>query len=274
MNTRRDADEIVAASSQADEDPGKHPDPPTRARRDERCVAASHAGDRSGWLTRAQVRDLDRRAIEEYGLPGIVLMENAGRGVAELVARLWPQARPVAIACGRGNNGADGFVIARHLELLGRPVHVLLAADPGSITGDAATMLAVASRSRIRLVPLAAADAATWAEHLAGAAVVVDALLGTGATGAPRGGIATAIDAIAGWRAATPAGGVLAVDLPSGLDCDTGQAAGPCVRADVTATFVAPKQGFAAAGAAAFTGPVHVVGIGAPRRLLAEFGVG
>lgn len=201
-------------------------------------------------------------------------MENAGRGVAELVARLWPQARPVAIACGRGNNGADGFVIARHLELLGRPVHVLLAADPGSITGDAATMLAVASRSRIRLVPLAAADAATWAEHLAGAAVVVDALLGTGATGAPRGGIATAIDAIAGWRAATPAGGVLAVDLPSGLDCDTGQAAGPCVRADVTATFVAPKQGFAAAGAAAFTGPVHVVGIGAPRRLLAEFGVG
>ena len=225
-------------------------------------------------LTRAQVRDLDRRAIEDYGLPGIVLMENAGRGAAEIVARLWPNSGIVAIACGRGNNGGDGFVIARYLDLLGRPVRVLLAAEPASITGDAATMLAVATRSRIPIASLAAADAATWSDHLAGAAVVVDALLGTGATGAPRGAIATAIAAIAAWQAATPAGRVLAVDLPSGLDCDTGLAAGACVRADATATFVAPKAGFATSGAAAFTGAVHVVGIGAPRRLLAEFGVG
>jgi len=229
--------------------------------------------DRPSGLTRAQVRELDRRAIEEFGLPGAVLMENAGRGAADLVARLWPGPSPVVIACGRGNNGGDGFVIARHLDLLGRPVTILLAAEPASITGDAATMLAVASRSGLPIVSLAAADTATWRHHLAAAAVVVDALLGTGAAGAPRGGIAAAIDAIVAWRVATPTGRVLAVDLPSGLDCDTGRAAGACVRADATATFVASKRGFSTAQAAAFTGTVHVVGIGAPRRLLAEFGV-
>lgn len=226
-----------------------------------------------GTLTRAQVRDLDRRAIEEFGLPGVVLMENAGRGAAELVARLWPGDGPVAIACGRGNNGGDGFVIARHLELAGRTVRVLSAAEPASIGGDAATMLAVAVRAGIRVVSLAAADAAAWRDNLGGAAIVVDALLGTGTTGAPRGTVAVAIDAITAWRAATPAGCVLAVDLPSGLDCDTGAAPGACVRADVTATFVARKRGFDAAGAADLLGDVHVVGIGAPRRLLDAYGV-
>lgn len=231
--------------------------------------STSHAGS----LTRAAVRDLDRRALEEFGLPGVVLMENAGRGAAELVARLWPGTGPVAIACGRGNNGGDGFVVARHLELLGRTVRLLLAAEPAAIAGDAAIMLAVATRSGIPTVPLAAADAAAWREHLAAAAIVVDALLGTGATGAPRGAVATAIDAIAAWRTATPSGRVLAVDLPSGLDCDSGLAAGACVRADATATFVAPKRGFGHPGAASFTGAVHVVGIGAPRTLLEAFGV-
>ena len=228
---------------------------------------------RAATLTRALVRDLDRRAIAEFGLPGVVLMENAGRGTAELAARLWPGTGPVAIACGRGNNGGDGYVIARHLELLGRPVRVLLATDPASITGDAAIMLAVAARAGIAIVPLVAADAATWGAHLAGAEVVVDALLGTGATGAPRGSVATAIEAVAAWRTATATGRVLAVDLPSGLDCDSGHAAGACVRADATATFVALKRGFENPGAAAFTGTVHVVGIGAPRTLLDEFGV-
>ena len=199
-------------------------------------------------------------------------MENAGRGAAEIVAR--EDGGVVAVACGRGNNGGDGFVIARHLDLLGRPVRILLAAEPTAITGDAATMFGVASRAGIPIVPLAAADVATWGDHLAGAAVVVDALLGTGATGAPHGAVAVAIDAIVAWRVATPTGRVLAVDVPSGLDCDTGRAAGACVRADATVTFVAPKRGFSSPEAAAFTGAVHVVGIGAPRRLLAEFRVG
>jgi NAD(P)H-hydrate epimerase len=240
-----------------------------------RChVSAAAPHDPPRGLARAEVRDLDRRAIEEFGLPGVVLMENAGRGAAELIARLWPGNGPVVIACGRGNNGGDGFVIARHLDLLGRPVRVLLAAEPMSITGDAATMHAAVTRSGIPTVPLAAADATAWRDHLADAAVVVDALLGTGATGAPRNAVATAIEGIAAWRTGTPSGRVLAVDLPSGFDCDTGLVAGACVRADATATFVAHKRGFSAPGAGAFTGAVHVVGIGAPRRLLEEFGAG
>lgn len=235
---------------------------------------APPTSSRPDGLTRAEVRELDRRAVEDFGLPGIVLMENAGRGAADLAARLWPEARTFAIACGGGNNGGDGCVIARHLELLGKTVRILLAVEPEAVKGDAAIALAVAVRGAVPVVPLAGAAPAEWGRHLAGAEVVIDALLGTGASGAPRGTVAAAIEAIQAWRAATPGGRVLAVDLPSGLDCDSGDTPGACVRSDATATFVAPKRGFQLPDARAFTGPVHVVGIGAPRRLLAEFGAG
>lgn len=224
-------------------------------------------------LSRDAVREFDRRAIEVYGLPGVVLMENAGRNAARLLVDLWPHAGLIAVVCGRGNNGGDGFVIARHLELHGRRVRILLAVDPGSIAGDAAMTRAVASRAGIPIVPLATADPGAWRQALADATVVVDALLGTGATGAPRGGVATAITAIDAWRGVTPTGRILSVDLPSGLDCDTGAAPGACVRADATATFVARKRGFDMPGAEVFTGAVHVLDIGAPRCLLTEFGL-
>ena len=225
-------------------------------------------------LTRAEVRDIDRRAIEEFGLPGIVLMENAGRGAAELLHALAPGAT-VAIVCGRGNNGGDGFVIARHLEAAGHQVRVLLAAAPEAYAGDAAINLRIVERSGSSIICLATADEEAWRRELAGAAWIVDALLGTGAVGPPRGAIAIAITAINDMRAATVdvAARVLAVDLPSGLDADTGAAAGPCVRADLTATFVAEKAGFANPSAAAFTGTVHVLGIGAPAALLRRFSV-
>lgn len=217
-------------------------------------------------LTRAEVREIDRRAILEFGLPGIVLMENAGRGAAELLHGLAPGAA-VAIVCGKGNNAGDGFVIARHLENLGHEVRLLLAGDPADLRGDAAIAWHVADRAGIPTRRLAAATVAEWEQALAGAAWIVDALLGTGASGPPRGAIATAIAAVnaAGRHGAK----VLAVDLPSGLDCDTGTAAGACVRADVTATFVAPKVGFAAVAAEPQIGELHVVGIGVPRALLA-----
>lgn len=99
-------------------------------------------------LTRDQVREIDRRAVADYGLPGIVLMENAGRGVAELLHAAAPEA-VVAIACGKGNNAGDGFVIARHLENLGHDVRLLLACDPAGYRGDAATAWQVAARSGI-----------------------------------------------------------------------------------------------------------------------------
>ncbi|MFN7812699.1 MAG: NAD(P)H-hydrate epimerase [Planctomycetia bacterium] len=222
-------------------------------------------------LTRAEVRDVDRRAIEEFGLPGIVLMENAGRNAAALLHDLAPRAA-IAIVCGRGNNGGDGFVMARHLERAGHAVRLLLACDPATLAGDAATNHRVAVAARIPLTVLAAATETAWAESLAAADWVVDALHGTGAAGPARGPTATAIAAVSGVRAAGVAR-VFAVDLPSGLDCDTGRPLGPCVRADVTGTFVARKIGFDAPGADEFTGAVHVLDIGVPLRLLADLGL-
>ena len=225
-------------------------------------------------LARQEVRELDRLAVEEYSVPSVVLMENAGANTARLL-EAQGIAGPVAIACGRGNNGGDGFVIARHLEAAGHQVRVLLAAAPEAYAGDAAINLRIVERSGSSIICLATADEEAWRRELAGAAWIVDALLGTGAVGPPRGAIAIAITAINDMRAATVdvAARVLAVDLPSGLDADTGAAAGPCVRADLTATFVAEKAGFANPSAAAFTGTVHVLGIGAPAALLRRFSV-
>ena len=225
-------------------------------------------------LARQEVRELDRLAVEEYSVPSVVLMENAGANTARLL-EAQGIAGPVAIACGRGNNGGDGFVIARHLEAAGHQVRVLLAAAPEAYAGDAVINLRIVERSGSSIICLATADEEAWRRELAGAAWIVDALLGTGAVGPPRGAIAIAITAINDVRAAAVdvAARVLAVDLPSGLDADTGAAAGPCVRADLTATFVAEKAGFTNPSAAAFTGTVHVLGIGAPAALLRRFSV-
>ena len=218
-------------------------------------------------LTRAEVRDVDRRAIEEFVLPGIVLMENAGRNAARLLHDRAPLAR-IAIACGKGNNAGDGFVMARHLENLGHDVRLLLAAEPAEYRGDAAINWRVAEKAGIPALVLTTGSCQAWEQALAGADWIVDALLGTGAKGAPRGGIAMAFEAINSaarrWKTL-----VYAVDLPSGMDCETGTAAGVCVRADVTATFVARKIGFDQPAAAQWLGEVHVLDIGVPKRLLA-----
>jgi NAD(P)H-hydrate epimerase len=219
-------------------------------------------------LTRDQVRDVDRRAINDYGLPGVVLMENAGRGAAELLIRLGIAGR-VVICAGKGNNGGDGYVIARHLELQGIATTVLLFCQPSDLTGDAATNYRVLEAARQSLVAMGAApDAAEVDRQLATADWIVDALLGTGTQGTIREPYVTAIAAInrAGKK-------VLAVDLPSGMDCDTGQPLGRCVRADHTATFVARKVGFDIPEAELFTGKVHVIDIGVPKQLLRELAI-
>jgi NAD(P)H-hydrate epimerase len=230
-------------------------------------------------LTRDEVREVDRRAIDDFGLPGIVLMENAGRNAAALLHSLTVAsglAGPVAIVCGKGNNGGDGFVIARHLENLGHEVQLLLAFAPDDAPydamGDAAINQRVAERAGQTIECLVDADATEWERTLVRTSWIVDALLGTGATGPARGSIATAIEAINATRA-QGAARVFAVDLPSGLDCDSGTPAGVCVRADVTGTFVARKVGFDRPGAEAFTGRIHVLDIGAPRALLRQIGV-
>jgi len=226
-------------------------------------------------LTRAEVRELDRIAIEEFGLPGIVLMENAGRNAASAILRTVGTlaAERLVIAVGPGNNGGDGLVIARHLERAGADVQVVLAAAADRFRGDAATNLRVVERSGIRLTCLAGHQVEAWQKALADATCVIDALLGTGAVGPARGDVAMAISSIVAWADRAPAHRVIAVDLPSGLDCDTGRPLGPCVRATRTLTFVGAKLGFAAAGADQFTGPVEELDIGAPRAVLARFGL-
>jgi len=219
-------------------------------------------------LSRLEVREVDKRAIDDYGLPGIVLMENAGRNAASLLVELGARGA-VAIACGKGNNAGDGFVIARHLENLGLTPRLLLAAAPDDYTGDAAVNHAVAARAGLPVLHLADMPQAVWEEQLAAASWIVDALLGTGCTTAARGSLATAIEAINAVRSRGSVQ-VFAVDLPSGLDCDTGRPLGPFVRADVTGSFVARKLGFDQPDSEAFTGRVHVLDIGVPRRLLEE----
>jgi NAD(P)H-hydrate epimerase len=214
-------------------------------------------------LSREQVRAIDRRAIDEFGVPGAVLMENAGRGAAEILASLGIHGR-VVVCCGKGNNGGDGFVIARHLDNRGVPVRVLLFAKPEELTGDAALNYHIVSRSGVPIdVRAGAVDAEALRRELVTADWVVDALFGTGLMGAVRPPFDQVIAAIN----ASPAK-VLAVDIPSGLDCDTGEPLGATVRAHHTVTFVAMKKGFANPAAREWTGLVHVAGIGAPRAAL------
>ena len=216
-------------------------------------------------LTREQVRAVDRRAIHEYGMSGLVLMENAGRNAAALLIQLGIRG-PIAICCGKGNNAGDGFVIARHLENAGLAVSVLLAVPADQLIGDAALNFGILRRAGTRVVePPPAGIGATWPLELVTADWIVDGLLGTGTQGMLREPFVSAIAAIN--ESGRP---VFAIDLPSGMDCDTGQPFGSCVRARHTATFVARKPGFDTAGAEAYTGRVHVIDIGVPRRLLRE----
>jgi NAD(P)H-hydrate epimerase len=216
-------------------------------------------------LSRAEVREVDRRAIEEFGVSGLVLMENAGRGCVEVLVDVGCRG-PVVIVCGKGNNAGDGFVIARHLDIRGISVSIVLLGSPGNLRGDAAANYEIVARSQLPMIDLSQQfDADRLVAELSRAEWIVDALLGTGSTGSPRTPMDEAIRLMNAAKAKR-----LAVDLPSGLDCDSGEAADATIRADHTCTFVAPKIGFSNSAAMAFLGQVHVVDIGAPRRLIEE----
>jgi NAD(P)H-hydrate epimerase len=212
------------------------------------------------FLTREQVRALDRRATDEFGVPGIVLMENAGRGAAEVLRRLGIHGR-VVICCGKGNNGGDGFVIARHLALHEVSVRILLFCGPEELSGDAAINQRIAAKLNLPLEVYAGPtpDLKAVGGALVAAEWVVDALFGTGLSGAVRPPLDRVIEAIN----ASPAR-VLAVDIPSGLDCDSGRPLGVTVRAEHTVTFAAQKVGFANPQARHWLGQVHLVDIGVP----------
>src|SRR5262245_51263999 len=219
-------------------------------------------------LTAAEMRAADAAATRTLGVPSLILMENAGRGVADVVRRELDAAPGatagtgggVAIVCGTGSNGGDGFVAARHLARAGIPVRVALTAPAAKVAGDAAAMLA--ALERMGGVPVADGAGwtgeAQWRAWLAQAGVVVDAMFGTGFHGALNGVPAAALAAMNAARARK-----IAVDIPSGLDADTGRAQGAVFRADVTATMGACKLGLYV-DAEAPVGRVEVVELGVP----------
>jgi NAD(P)H-hydrate epimerase len=221
-------------------------------------------------LSRKEVRGIDSRAAGELGMPTVILMENAGRGAAAWIHdRGMPAQTRWLILCGPGNNGGDGGVVARHLDLCGYPVQIVWFARADRLRGDAAVQFQILARSGF--------NQSCWDEELpgmperldallAGADWLVDALLGTGLTRPVEGTLRVAIEAVN--RSGKP---VLSLDLPSGLDADTGRPLGVAISARATATFVAPKLGFAAAGADAYTGAVTVIDIGVPRAILEPF---
>lgn len=218
-------------------------------------------------LTCQEIRELDILAIEHVGIPGIVLMENAARAVAQCIyhALLDPPRSEVLFLCGPGNNGGDGFVAARHLRNGGVKVAVVLAAPREKHRGDAALNLAIYERMEGTLFN--ATDEKQRKEinaRIGSSDVIVDALLGTGSTGAPRGIIAELIKS----ANAAPRARRVAVDIPTGLNADTGEVSKPCFQADATVTFVAAKVGFASERARKVLGRVTVADIGVPRGLI------
>jgi len=230
-------------------------------------VRAQVRGPSMNCLTRDEVRAIDRFAIEVLGVPGVVLMENAGRQSADAVADFLNGAagRRVGIVAGAGNNGGDGFVVARHLAMRGARVATFLVSLPGNVTGDAAVNLDILRKLGQDVRCVAGKDLPEFLGVLTDFDVVVDAVGGTGIRGALRGDPAAAVERIN--AAGRP---VVAIDIPTGLDCDTGEASGPTVRAKRTVTFVARKRGFDAPGAAEYTGEVRVADIGVPAELVAR----
>ncbi|MCL6481053.1 MAG: NAD(P)H-hydrate dehydratase [Firmicutes bacterium] len=219
-------------------------------------------------LTAAQMREVDRRTTEQFGVPSLTLMENAGRHVAEFAAATFPRlaGQRITVLCGKGNNGGDGFVAARLLAERGCRVRVLLFADPDSVQGDAAITLRRWREQGGELSVIR--SAAEWARARALVAesdLVVDALLGTGLAGPVEGLLRTVIEEVNRGRERYT---VLAVDIPSGLPADGSLEETVAIEADYTVTFTAPKLGQLLWPGTRYVGELVVVQIGTPRELL------
>src|SRR5262245_49078469 len=219
-------------------------------------------------LTAAQMREADRRTIEEIGLPAAVLMENAGAAVARAVRARYPAARRPLVLCGKGNNGGDGFVVARHLR--DRAPSVFLFGARQDVRGDARAHLEAFERAGGPVLEVS--ETHGW-EHVRAAAfqagVAVDALLGTGLHQAPTGALKLAIAMLRTLRAerAVP---VVAVDIPSGVPSDGGELGWDAVVADLTVTFAAPKYGHVLPSACDHVGTLVVADIGIPDSAIAR----
>jgi NAD(P)H-hydrate epimerase len=219
-------------------------------------------GNKYTLMTKDQVRAVDFWAINTLGVPGVVLMENAGRSCAELIKeKLKGITKPkVCIFCGTGNNGGDGYVIARHLLNGGFEVIVVICGDRMKVKGDAKINLDILEKSGRLIEQLNPKDDDVPARvkgFAADADMIVDGLFGTGLSGPLRDDYIQLIESINACDCP-----IMAVDIPSGLDCDSGQPLGTAVRASCTVTFVAVKKGFVSESAASFTGEIYIASIG------------
>ncbi|MGH7419382.1 MAG: NAD(P)H-hydrate epimerase, partial [Candidatus Rokuibacteriota bacterium] len=221
-------------------------------------------------VTGAEMAELDRQAEEEFGLPRALLMENAGRRTADVVhSFVAPGGRRCVVLAGKGSNGGDGLVAARHLTARGWHADVLLLAREDEVRGEPRRNLSLAREAGVEVTSITSMAAAAARRHLGGADVIVDALFGTGFTGKPMGLAAQMIEA----ANAAPAP-VVAVDLPSGMDADTGATPGAAVRATATVTMGLPKVGLLLYPGAAHAGRIYVADIGYPPALLERLKVG
>ena len=204
-----------------------------------------------------QMQEADRRAIHELGIPGCVLMYNAGKTVVDYIEEKYKNAKNVGILCGKGNNAGDGFVIAHLLSLKGRSVRIVCLASPEQYVGDAAIYLKLCQNLHLNLIfPKDRNEAIQETEKMKECDLIIDALLGTGTRGTVREPFASVITAI-------PSGiPVVAVDLPSGMNGDTGEICGVCVKASATISFVRAKAGLV--GHPELTGELIVTDIGMP----------
>ena len=256
-------------------------------------------------VTAAEMRQIDQDTIEGIGIPGIVLMETAGSAIVRAIEQHYSACRRIGILAGKGNNGGDGIVIARQLAHAGRDVHLFLLSPPESFTGEAHINLQIAKNLKLRIIELipdtskdknhpekgglgdynedrsppekgrgspyglhtvdslGGFSREATLTHLASCELLVDAILGTGLRGEVRDPIATIISAINNLPIPT-----LSVDLPSGLDADTGNPLGTCVQADRTVTIGLPKRGLLVHPGAELAGKLEVTDIGFPEQVI------
>lgn len=206
------------------------------------------------------MRNIDRRATERFGVPSIVLMENAAIAVVDALFDHYPDCDRAAIVCGTGQNGGDGFAVARHLENRGVVPIVVIVGERKSIKGDARTNLDICERLGFPIYDVRSEDdVETMLAHAADADVVIDALFGTGLNRPPEGFQADVIRGIAELRLP-----VIAIDLPSGANASSGVPFEPCIQAEVTVTFAAPKVCHVFEPAAIYCGEVIVADISIP----------
>jgi NAD(P)H-hydrate epimerase len=218
--------------------------------------------------TAEQMQELDRKCIEVYRIPGIVLMENAGRGATEVITNAFPdiQKKKIAIIAGKGNNGGDGLVIARNLLNQGISVKVFLLTDPKSLRGDAEANFNIFHHMKGEVIPVPSSkDYQKIKRGLENFDLLIDGIFGTGLDAEVRGYYREVIDHLN-----TLGKPIIAVDIPSGLDANTGKPLGTAIRASLTITFGLPKVGHLISPGVDYVGSLKVIDIGIPKRLVEE----